>query len=64
MPTPAPDPRLLSIHDYTYVLPPERIAPEPLPNRDQARLLVYRDGQLTDQTFRDLPAEQIGRAHV
>ncbi|MBC8083401.1 MAG: S-adenosylmethionine:tRNA ribosyltransferase-isomerase, partial [Hymenobacter sp.] len=57
MSIPTTDPRLLSIHDYTYQLPPDRIAPEPLPDRDQSRLLVYRDGHLTNQTFRDLPAE-------
>ena len=46
----------LSIQDFTYQLPPERIAPEPLPDRDQSRLLVYRAGQLTDHRFSDLPA--------
>ena len=51
------DPRHLSIHDFTYQLPPERIAAEPLPNRDQSRLLVWRKGQITDQHFYDLPAE-------
>ncbi|SDX93150.1 S-adenosylmethionine:tRNA ribosyltransferase-isomerase [Hymenobacter psychrophilus] len=50
------DPRRLSIHDFTYQLPPERIAPEPLANRDQSKLLVYQQGLLADRTFRDLPA--------
>ncbi|MDB5233462.1 MAG: S-adenosylmethionine tRNA ribosyltransferase [Hymenobacter sp.] len=53
----APDPRQLSIHDFTYPLPPERIAPEPLPDRAASRLLVSRHGQLTDKQFRDLPGE-------
>jgi len=53
----SPDPRQLSIHDFTYQLPPERIAAEPLPNRDQSRLLVSRGGQITDRHFYDLPAE-------
>ncbi|HEX8428611.1 S-adenosylmethionine:tRNA ribosyltransferase-isomerase [Hymenobacter sp.] len=57
MPIPVADPRLLSIQDYTYTLPTERIAPEPLPDRDQSRLLVYRGGHITDQTFRSLPTE-------
>ncbi|MFD1188935.1 S-adenosylmethionine:tRNA ribosyltransferase-isomerase, partial [Pontibacter rugosus] len=43
------DPRRLSIHDFTYELPPERIAPEPLANRDQSRLLVYQQGLLGDR---------------
>ena len=53
----APDPRQLSIHDFSYPLPPERIAPEPLPDRAASQLLVSRNGQLTDKHFRDLPAE-------
>lgn len=52
-----PDPRQLSIHDFTYPLPAERIAPEPLPDRAASRLLVSRHGQLTDKSFRDLPGE-------
>lgn len=53
----APDPRQLSIHDFSYPLPPERIAPEPLPDRAASQLLVSRNGQLTNKHFRDLPAE-------
>jgi S-adenosylmethionine:tRNA ribosyltransferase-isomerase len=52
----APDPRQLSIHDFTYQLPPDRIAPEPLANRDQSRLLVYQAGQLEDRRFQELPS--------
>lgn len=52
-----PDPRQLSIHDFTYPLPAERIAPEPLPDRAASRLLVSRGGTITDQHFRDLPSE-------
>ncbi|OUJ75566.1 S-adenosylmethionine:tRNA ribosyltransferase-isomerase [Hymenobacter crusticola] len=51
------DPRHLSIHDFTYQLPPARIAAEPLPNRDHSRLLVWRSGQIIDRHFYDLPAE-------
>ncbi|GAB3235871.1 S-adenosylmethionine:tRNA ribosyltransferase-isomerase [Hymenobacter seoulensis] len=50
-----PDPRQLSIHDFTYQLPAERIAPEPLPDRDSSKLLVYRSGELTDRHFQELP---------
>lgn len=52
-----PDPRRLSIHDFTYELPTERIAPEPLPDRAASRLLVSRHGVITDKSFRDLPNE-------
>jgi S-adenosylmethionine:tRNA ribosyltransferase-isomerase len=51
-----PDPRQLSIHDFTYPLPPERIAPEPLAERDQSKLLLYRQGTMQDRQFRELPA--------
>ncbi|MDU0371105.1 S-adenosylmethionine:tRNA ribosyltransferase-isomerase [Hymenobacter endophyticus] len=52
---PTPDPRHLSIHDFTYQLPPERIAPEPLPNRDQSKLLLYQQGRIYDRQFQELP---------
>ena len=52
-----PDPRQLSIHDFTYSLPPGRIAPEPLPDRAASRLLVSRGGGISDRHFRDLPGE-------
>ena len=51
------DPRELSIHDFAYSLPAGRIAPEPLPDRAASRLLVSRDGHITDKVFRDLPGE-------
>ncbi|MFD2786499.1 S-adenosylmethionine:tRNA ribosyltransferase-isomerase [Hymenobacter rubripertinctus] len=49
------DPRQLSIHDFTYELPADRIAPEPLPSRDQSRLLVCERGIIEDRTFLELP---------
>ena len=52
-----PDPRQLTIHDFTYPLPTGRIAPEPLPDRAASRLLVSRSGVIADKTFRDLPGE-------
>ncbi len=54
---PPTDPRQLAIHDFTYALPPGRIAPAPLPDRAASRLLVSRAGALHDRTFRDLPGE-------
>ena len=48
---------------YTYSLPEERIARYPLPRRDEARLLVWRQGRITDHIFRDLE-ELLAPGHV
>src|SRR5690242_13421375 len=42
------------IKDYTYDLPAERIAKYPLPQRDQSKLLVYKNGKTRDASFYDL----------
>ena len=39
------------IADYNYPLPDERIAKYPLPERDHSKLLVYRDGQVSEDRF-------------
>lgn len=46
----------LSLDQFQYNLPDERIARFPLPQRDQSKLLVYRQGQLAHHTFHELPA--------
>jgi len=48
-------PKDLSINDYTYALPDERIARHPLAQRDESRLLHYRAGQIADKVFQELP---------
>jgi S-adenosylmethionine:tRNA ribosyltransferase-isomerase len=50
-------PRELSISDFTYALPDERITQQPLAERDASKLLVWRDGRITDRVFRSLPDE-------
>lgn len=50
-------PRDISIADYTYQLPDDRIAQAPLPDRDASKLLVLREGRITDRIFRDLSEE-------
>ncbi|GAA4315916.1 S-adenosylmethionine:tRNA ribosyltransferase-isomerase [Nibribacter koreensis] len=47
-------PRQISIADYTYDLPEERIAQFPLEVRDQSRLLVYQQGRIADAHFTEL----------
>ncbi len=43
------------IKEYNYLLPQERIADFPLAERDQSKLLVYKSGNITDDTFVNLP---------
>lgn len=48
------DPRLIDIKDYSYHLPEDRIAKFPLEKRDESKLLVYNDQQITDAVFTQL----------
>ena len=45
----------IEIEDYSYNLPDERIAKYPLQQRDASKLLRYRDGEITEHIFRNLP---------
>ena len=45
----------LSINQFDYELPEERIARYPLPRRDMSKLLVYENGQISARVFRELP---------
>ena len=45
------DERPIYIADYDYPLPDERIAKYPLPERDTSKLLVYRDGKVSEDHF-------------
>jgi len=49
-----PHSKELSIADYTYHLPEEHIALYPLLQRDEARLLIYKDNQITESVFSHL----------
>lgn len=46
---------MLDTHEFTYTLPPEKIAFYPLPQRDASKLLVYDKGRIIHSTFRSLP---------
>ena len=56
-------PSSISITDFTYDLPQEKIADYPLVNRDDAKLLVFKNEVITESVFKDitnyLPAESI-----
>ncbi len=45
----------LRISEYDYDLPDSRIAKFPLSKRDQSKLLVYKKGEITSDTFQSLP---------
>jgi S-adenosylmethionine:tRNA ribosyltransferase-isomerase len=47
-------PRNISILDYTYHLPEDKIASYPLADRDASKLLSYRDGNISEYRFHQL----------
>lgn len=49
------DPRHIRISDYNYPLPDERIAKFPLAERDQSKLLIYKQGIVSQDSFTSLP---------
>lgn len=49
-------PKDLSILDFTYDLPDEKIARYPLNERDQSKLLVFHHQQITTSVYRNLPS--------
>ncbi|TVQ79268.1 MAG: S-adenosylmethionine:tRNA ribosyltransferase-isomerase [Flavobacteriales bacterium] len=48
LPLPSPE-------DFNYDLPENKIAFEPLKERDASKLLMYRDGKISDHVFTDVP---------
>ena len=48
-------PKELSIHDFSYLLPEEKIARFPLEKRDASKLLLFQNGQISDDVFSNLP---------
>ena len=45
------NPKNISVNDYDYHLPDERIALHPLPERDGSKLLVYKNGVIEQTVF-------------
>jgi len=50
------DPKDISIADYSYDLPQENIAYYPLAERDASKLLIYRNGEISEAFYRDIGA--------
>jgi S-adenosylmethionine:tRNA ribosyltransferase-isomerase len=49
------NPKEIKISDFTYELPDERIARFPLAERDQSKLLVFKNGNIEHRRFFELP---------
>lgn len=47
-------PKHLSINDFTYELPLEKIATHPLPERDQSKLLIYEKGEIKEDIYKNI----------
>jgi len=47
-------PKYLSIKDFTYQLPEDKIAFHPLAERDSSKLLVYYDGVIEESVYRNI----------
>ena len=50
------DTQHIRISDYNYPLPDERIAKFPLAKRDESKLLLYEQGRVGEDVFKNLPA--------
>ena len=48
---------MININDFDYPLPDERIAKFPLERRDSSKLLIYRNGAITERHFSDIGSE-------
>ena len=45
----------IRIEDFDYPLPDNRVAKYPLKHRDTSKLLVYQDGNISENVYRNLP---------
>ncbi|MCU0321430.1 MAG: S-adenosylmethionine:tRNA ribosyltransferase-isomerase [Chitinophagaceae bacterium] len=49
-------PKDISIIDYTYHLPEEKIAKYPLAERDSSKLLIFKNGTMETSVYKNLPS--------
>jgi len=47
-------PKNISILDFTYNLPEEKIAKYPLPERDSSKLLIFQNGDISEDIYRNI----------
>lgn len=48
------NPQKIKIKDYVYNLPEERIAQFPLKDRDSSKLLLFKNGNISEKRFREI----------
>jgi len=49
-------PKNISINNFDYFLPEEKIAFFPLPERDQSKLLIYKNGTVAEDIYQNIAA--------
>ncbi len=57
-------PQDLSINDFDYNLPEEKIALFPLQQRDQSKLLIYKDGMIDEDIYRNIADHLPGKSFL
>ncbi len=48
------NPKNISIFDFTYQLPEEKIAKYPLAERDASKLLIYKEGKIAEDIYKNI----------
>ena len=48
-------PKNISISEFSYTLPEERIASYPLAERDASKLLIYKEGEIREDIYKNIP---------
>ena len=48
-------PKNISISEFSYTLPEEKIASYPLSERDASKLLIYKEGEITEDIYKNIP---------
>ena len=57
-------PKNLSISDFDYELPEEKIAVYPLAQRDQSKLLIYKEGIISEDIYRNIADHLPGKSFL